>query len=76
MGDHTKLGAFELTDEVVVLIYRMTKEFPKEEIHGYSTDTEFQSIEGKIEEPERVLNGMIRFPASLKVFSLQPKNLF
>jgi hypothetical protein len=54
----------------------MTKEFPKEEIHGYSTDTEFQSIEGKIEEPERVLNGMIRFPASLKVFSLQPKNLF
>jgi four helix bundle protein len=113
MRDHTKLRAFELADEVAVLIYRTTKEFPKEEIYGltsqmrraavsvpsnivegcarsteteylrfleiafgslrelhyqvalsrrlgYSTDTEIQSVEEKIVETEKVLNGLIR----------------
>ncbi len=31
MRDHTKLRAFELADEVVLLIYRATREFPKED---------------------------------------------
>ncbi len=34
MRDHTKLRAFELADELVVLIYRVTAGFPKEEMYG------------------------------------------
>ena len=37
MRDHTKLRAFELADEVVVLIYRATSGFPKEEIYGLTS---------------------------------------
>jgi four helix bundle protein len=123
MRDHTKLRAFELADEVVVLVYRMTKEFPKEEIYGltsqmrraavsvpsnivegcarsteteylrfleiafgslrelhyqaafscrlgYSTDSVFKSVEEKIVETEKVLNGLIRSLRSPN--SLQP----
>ena len=29
MRDHTKLRAFELADEMAVLIYKVTKGFPK-----------------------------------------------
>jgi hypothetical protein len=32
MRDHTKLRAFELADEIAVLIYRVTAEFPREEM--------------------------------------------
>ena len=34
MRDHTKLRAFELADEVALLVYEVTKSFPKEEIYG------------------------------------------
>ena len=34
MRDHTKLRAFELADELAIMIYRITREFPKEEIFG------------------------------------------
>ena len=34
MRDHTKLRAFELADEVAVLVYQMTARFPKEELYG------------------------------------------
>ena len=37
MRDHTKLRAFDLADEVVTLIYRVTRKFPKEEICGLSS---------------------------------------
>ena len=37
MRDHTKLRAFELADEVVLLIYRATREFPKEEMYGLTS---------------------------------------
>jgi len=37
MRDHTKLRAFELADEVAILIYRITKGFPKEEIYGLTS---------------------------------------
>ena len=33
MRDHTKLRAFELADEVAVLIYQVTRRFPKEETY-------------------------------------------
>ncbi len=34
MRDHTKLRAFELADEVAVLVYKVTEYFPKEERYG------------------------------------------
>ena len=34
MRDYTKLRAFELADEVAIMIYQVTKNFPKEEIYG------------------------------------------
>lgn len=37
MRDHTKLRAFELADEVVIMIYRATREFPKEEVYGLTS---------------------------------------
>ena len=46
MRDHTKLRAFELADEVVLLIYRATLEFPREEIYDFPNDKsgDFSSI--------------------------------
>jgi four helix bundle protein len=37
MRDHTKLRAFELADEVVLMIYRITSDFPKEELYGLTS---------------------------------------
>ena len=38
MRDHTKLRAFELADEVVLLIYRATVGFRKQEIYGLTSE--------------------------------------
>ena len=37
MRDHTTLRAFELADEIAVLIYQMTSAFPKEEMYGLTS---------------------------------------
>jgi four helix bundle protein len=37
MRDHTKLRAFELADELAVLVYRVTMHFPKEELYGLTS---------------------------------------
>ena len=37
MRDHTKLRAFELADELAILIYGITKNFPREEIYGLTS---------------------------------------
>ena len=37
MRDHTKLRAFELADEVAMLVYRVTAGFPKEESFGLTS---------------------------------------
>ena len=37
MRDHTELRAFELADEVAVLLYRVTARFPKEELYGLTS---------------------------------------
>ena len=34
MRDHTKLRAWELADEVVLLVYRESRDFPREERFG------------------------------------------
>lgn len=37
MRDHTKLRAFVLADEVAILIYRVTRNFPKAEAFGLTS---------------------------------------
>ena len=37
MRDHTKLRAFELADELAMLVYQLTAEFPKEELFGLTS---------------------------------------
>jgi len=37
MRDHTKLRAFELADDLAVMIYKLTRNFPKEEIYGITS---------------------------------------
>ncbi len=37
MRDHTNLRAFVLADEVVLMIYKTTLSFPKEEMYGLSS---------------------------------------
>ena len=37
MRDHMKLRAFELADEVAILVYRVTQEFPREESYGITS---------------------------------------
>ncbi len=37
MRDHTKLRAFELADEVALLVYRITASFPREELYGLTS---------------------------------------
>lgn len=37
MRDHTKLRAFEMADEVVMLVYQVTAGFPREEMYGLSS---------------------------------------
>jgi four helix bundle protein len=37
MRDHTQLRAFELADEVAMLVYRVTAGFPKEELFGLTS---------------------------------------
>ncbi len=37
MRDHTKLRAFELADELALIIYQATKGFPREETYGLTS---------------------------------------
>ena len=37
MGDHTKLRAFELANEVALLVYRLTASFAGEELYGLTS---------------------------------------
>jgi four helix bundle protein len=56
MRDHTKLRAFELADEVAVLIYRATKVFPKDEIYGLIS----QMRRAAISMPSNIVEGCAR----------------
>ena len=56
MRDHTKLRAFELADEVAVLIYRATRGFPKEEVYGLTS----QMRRAAISVPSNIVEGCAR----------------
>ncbi len=56
MRDHTKLRAFELADEMAVLIYERTKCFPKEEIFGLTS----QMRRAAVSIPSNIVEGCAR----------------
>jgi four helix bundle protein len=56
MRDHTKLRAFELADELAVLIYKVTKAFPKDEIYGLTS----QLRRSAISVPSNIVEGCVR----------------
>jgi four helix bundle protein len=56
MRDHTKLIAFQLADEVAILIYHVTSSFPKEEAFGLTS----QMRRAAISVPSNIVEGCAR----------------
>lgn len=56
MRNHTKLRAFELADEITIMIYKITKGFPKDEIFGLTS----QMRRAAVSVPSNIVEGCAR----------------
>ena len=56
MRDHTKLRAFEMADEVAVLVHQVTVGFPREEMYGLTS----QMRRAAVSVPSNIVEGCAR----------------